>query len=380
MKLIRVVHVIRSLEIAGMENVVRRVVAGLDPDRFEQIVCTIVAPLQPEPFPTVSLERDPKRAALLAPQLTKVFSQLCPDVVHSRNWAAIEAVLSARVARVPLVIHSEHGRDLQTLGRQPWRRRFLRRLCFSMATRVFCVSSELRAFYSRNLAISADRLDVVPNGVDLNHFRSEPSVRTAKRAQLGADPDTLVVGAVGRLDPVKGHSTLLQAAELGVRAGLNLRVVIVGDGPTRPALEKQLAGNSRLANSVALVGQVKNVADWLNSFDVFVLPSISEGMSNTLLEAMAVGVAPIATNVGGNPEVIEDGHSGLLVNPGDAQVLCSYLVRLAQNPCWRAQIASNARQRVAARFSLARMLERYDEMYSRPLHPSSAQVSVVSRA
>jgi len=106
------------------------------------------------------------------------------------------------------------------------------------------------------------------------------------------------------------------------------------------------------------------VAEWLNSFDVFALPSLSEGMSNTLLEAMAVGVPPVATRVGGNSEVIEDGLSGVQFNPGDYQTLAACLQKMASAPEWRLQLGENSRRRVAARFSLGRMMQAYSQMYS----------------
>jgi len=188
------------------------------------------------------------------------------------------------------------------------------------------------------------------------------------------------VGTVSRLDPVKDHSTLLQAAEMALKSGVDLRLVIVGDGTQRAALEKELASKLNLSRRTLFAGEVRNVADWLNSFDVFVLPSLSEGMSNTLLEAMAVGVAPIATAVGGNPEVVEHGHSGLLVRPGDAKEICDHLVRLATADEWRRDLGGNARQRIVARFSIERMLEQYEEMYCQLMKPENLRWHAFSRA
>ena len=113
-----------------------------------------------------------------------------------------------------------------------------------------------------------------------------------------------------------------------------------------------------------LIGESKNVADWLNSFDVFVLPSLSEGMSNTLLEAMAVGVAPIATAVGGNREVVQHEHSGLLVAARDAAQMSDFIVQLAAAPEWLKALGVRARERMVMQFSVERMVNRYDEMYS----------------
>src|SRR6185437_9355461 len=154
-----------------------------------------------------SLGRTPGRSSWLFADYYRIFSRERPDIVHSRNWGTIEAVPAARLAHVPGVIHSEHGLDLQTMGRQPWRRRMLRRLCYRWAGRVFAVSQELRHYYSQQLDVPASRLGVIPNGVETQYFRPDPDLRRRVRQTLGVSPETLIVGAVGRLDPVKDHRT-----------------------------------------------------------------------------------------------------------------------------------------------------------------------------
>jgi sugar transferase (PEP-CTERM/EpsH1 system associated) len=350
-------------------------VSALDPDRFHQSVCTVVAGSGALPRNTICLERAPHEAAFLVPQLTRIFARGRPDIVHSRNWATIEAVLAARLARIPGIVHSEHGRDLQTMGRQLRRRRLLRRFSYSCADRVFCVSEELRDYYCRELGLGPTSFEVIPNGVDVEHFRPNAQARADGRAKVGVRTGTLVVGTVGRLDPVKDHSTLLRATEMALENGLDLRLVIVGDGPQRAAIETELASKADLRRHTLLTGDVQNVADWLNVFDIFVLPSLSEGMSNTLLEAMAVGVAPIATAVGGNCEVLEHGHSGMLVQPGNAKDICDLLIQLAAASERRCELGRQARERVIARFSVERMLKRYEEMYCELKKPRSERLA-----
>lgn len=370
---------VRTLATGGMEGVVRTLLSSLDSSHFRQSVCTLIdQPNSPSPD-SICLGRAPETPAFLVPQLARVFRRERPDIIHSRNWAAIEAVTAARIARVPVVIHSEHGRDIQTMGRQPLRRRLLRRASFAWADRVFCVSQELRDYYCRELGMAADALEVIPNGVDTERFSPNPQARAETRQKLGAKPETLVVGTVSRLDPVKDHSTLLRAAEMALGKVPDLRLVIVGDGPQRRMIDGELSCKPELWQRTVLTGDVRNVADWLTGFDVFVLPSLSEGMSNTLLEAMAVGVAPVATSVGGNPEVIEDGHSGLLVQPRNAEQICNCLVQMAGAADWRSELGMNARERVVARFSVERMLKRYEEMYCELTTPRAAS-AVLGRA
>jgi sugar transferase (PEP-CTERM/EpsH1 system associated) len=347
-----------------MENVVRRLVSTLDSARFEQTVCTVVATAEPQSIRTVCLGRPPHKAAFLVPQLTWVFAKSKPDIVHSRNWATIEAIPAAKLAGVPVVIHSEHGRDLQTMVGQPRRRRIFRRLSLRWTDKMFCVSRELGDYYCREMNLPSGSLDVIPNGVDTGRFRPDGQVRDELRARLKAAPTTMVIGTVSRLDPVKDHRTLLEAADKVLKKGLDLRVVIIGDGPERSSIEALIGSRSGLRRCTLLTGDIDNVHEWLNSFDVFVLPSLSEGMSNTLLEAMAMGVAPIATDVGGNPEVVEHRRSGVLVKMRDPDGISACLMEMAAAEQWRRALGRNARERVLTHFSLERMVQRYEQMYS----------------
>jgi sugar transferase (PEP-CTERM/EpsH1 system associated) len=357
-------HVVRALQTGGMENVVRRLLVGLDPNRFQQTVCTLIATPDATSAGTLCLNRPADRPAFLVPQLRRIFSEEQPDIVHSRNWAAIEAIAAAKLAGVSVVVHSEHGRDIETMKQQPLRRRILRRLSRRWTDRMFCVSQELRDYYCREMDLPATALDVIPNGVDTEEFEPDLRAQMDVRAQLSVRPETLVVGTVSRLDPVKDHLTLLEAAGKALHKGLDLQLVIIGDGPQRPAIQEFLASRPLLRQRTLLTGEIHNVAQWLNGLDVFVLPSLSEGLSNTLLEAMAVGVPPVATAIGGNSEVVEQRRSGILVAPRDVDSISECLLELATARAWRLELGRNARERIVAHFSLARMLQRYDQMYS----------------
>ena len=371
MSRIRIIHVVRSLGTGGTEEGVRKLLAGLDRHAFEQIVCTVVAGPEVEPQTgtrVVTLGRPAAGREFLVPDLIRVFARERPQIVHSRNWGTIEAVPAARLARVGAVVHSEHGLDVQTMGGQPWRRRILRRLCFGWANTVFAVSRELRDYYAKQLGIPAERLRIISNGVDTERFRPDAELRRQLREQLSVDAGTLVVGTVSRLDPVKDHRALFQAAELCLTRGVRLQLVIVGDGPERASLERDVQNRSLLRDRTLFTGETRNVVRWLNGFDVFALPSLTEGMSNTLLEAMAVGVPPVASCVGGNPEVIEEGRSGLLFEAGNTEALAACLKGLAQDPKWRQSLGTNARQRVQSCFSLERMMQNYARLYEGVLY------------
>lgn len=373
---IRIMHVVGSLGTGGAEEGVRKLLSGLDAGRFEQIVCTVAPSAEIEPGSgarVVSLSRPVGSRGVLVRELARIFRRERPQIVHSRNWGTIEAVPAARLAGINTIIHSEHGLDSSTLEHQPWRRNLFRRFCFRWLDCFFVVSEDLRGYYSRELRLAAQHIRVMPNGVDTNRFRPNPELRSAARLKLNTRPATLVVGAVGRLDPVKDHSTLLRAVEMVARR-LPIQLVIVGAGPQRSPLEDYVRSRTLLAKSTLFVGETNDVPFYLNGFDVFALPSRAEGMSNALLEAMAVEVTPVASRVGGNRELI-DATSGLLFDAGNAEALAGYLEALALDPDWRRSLGANARKRVNEHFSLPRMLANYTRLYTQALeHRSSSPI------
>ena len=372
----RIIHVLHRMGAGGTELALRRVVAGLDPDRFEHVICT-VAPIPENELQgdvrLVSLERNGKKTGSLVADLSRLFACEKPDIVHSRNWGAIEAVIAARLTRIPRIIHSEHGRDIHTMNGDPWRRRAFRRFCYSLAHEVFAVSRELREHYTRQLGLAPAKMNVIPNGVDTGRFHPDAAARHRLRGQIGAGENEIVLGTVGRLDPVKDHATLLLAAEQVISAGMALQVVIVGDGPGRASLEAAIQHSSALRGRVTLAGESARPEDWLNSFDVFVLPSLSEGMSNTVLEAMATELPSVVTSVGANPDLVDDNKNGFLVQPRDFRSLAERILQLAADPALRSAFGKHARQKVETEFSLPRMLENYSRLYA--LRPARRPVA-----
>ncbi len=187
--------------------------------------------------------------------------------------------------------------------------------------------------------------------------------RNRVRSAASLRPETIAVGCVGRLDPIKDHVTLLRAAEIVIRQGGDIKVYIVGDGCERPTLEAMVRSRPSLAGRVILTGDVRNVSEWLNGFDVFVLASLSEGMSNTIVEAMAVGLPVIATAAAGN-ELLEQQTSGLLVPEKDEEAMAKSLSLLIADQSLRATLGRNARLRAQSTFSMQRMVEEYTRVYA----------------
>jgi L-malate glycosyltransferase len=359
---VKVMHVMFALQPGGMELGVVKVVNGLNPQRVTSSICSTrpavpgVKALVSPAVPVFELQRRDGNDPRLVRDLYRLFRREQPDIVHTHAWGTlVEGIVAARLARVPVVVHGEHG----TLQLR-WYQRTLQRWVWGMATQVLSVSRKLTDRMTATTGFAAERILTIQNGVDLARF--SPSLRDAGREALGISPDTLVIGTAGRLVPVKDHANLIDALGRLRTRGVRFTALIAGDGPLRRALEEQIASLA-MSGCVHLLGPRPDIDRVMASLDIFVLPSRSEGMSNTILEAMASGVPVVATNVGGAEELVDDGRTGRLVPREDPAALSVALTELANDPDRRRGMGLAALQKAGIEFSLARMLRDYETLY-----------------
>lgn len=367
---IRILHVVEGLGVGGgVETGIANLIQRMDPDRFEHVLCGVFRlGTQLNRYPRdrvrlICLEQKARKLSIQAVALARLIREVKPDVVHSRNWGALEAVFAGRWVGACPVIHSEHGFEVDP-ATEPRRRNLFRRFAFEMADQVFSVSEQLRDLLARGTGFPARRIEVIHNGVDMTHFRQDRAARSACRRELGIAEDEFCIGCVGRLNHIKDYPTMLRAAEILSRSRNSWRLLIAGAGTELPHLEEFVRANPGLRERVRFLGPCDRVPEFLNAIDVYVLPSISEGISNSLLEAMATGVPVMASDVGGNPEVVVDGTSGILFPVGDFRQLTDRLLFLSNQGALRSQLAENARRRIEEEFSVDLMIRRYEEMYA----------------
>jgi len=366
---LRVLHVIDRLDMGGTEYVILKVMSGLGGGEFDHRVCAARGYNEKLPHLQKMQERifvagrNESKFQLLLFRLARIMREFRPHIVHSRNWGAIEAIPAARLAGVPVAIHSEHGYIPDMLAGLPARQRVVRRGAYAMADAVFCVTEELRNYHARQAWLAPQRIGVLHNGVDTARYSPQPELRRAARERLQIQPSSLVLGIVSRLVPIKDHATLFRAAELLAAHKIDVRVLVAGSGPEQERLESLAKGSPALVGRVSFVGSSENVPEILNALDVFVLPSLMEGMSNTILEAMSCALPVAATRVGGNPELVQEGRTGFLFTPGDASQLASQLELLAGNEELRRDFGAAGRRRVLEDFSLDKMLAAYRSLY-----------------
>lgn len=362
---LRVLHVVDTLEVSGSQATLLYLIERTRPELSYSVCCVRHAGATASRFadlgvPLTALGKGPGREWQLWLPITRLCRRIRPDIVHTHNWGAVDGILGARLAGVPALVHTEHGNrgDLLAGGR---RRRLGRRLASHLVDRIVVVSDELHRSMRSDLAVRAAKLHVIRNGVDAELFRPPPE-RDVLRRRLGFAADDLLVGTTGRLEEVKNQQLLIEAAARLVPKHPRLRVVLVGDGGRRAALE-ELRDRLGLERRVVFAGARDDVPAWLGVLDVFALPSHAEGTSVALLEAMAVGLPVVATRVGGSPDLVEDGACGRLTPPGDVDALAQALDGLLASPELRREYGTAARARACERHTVERTVAAYRTLY-----------------
>jgi glycosyltransferase involved in cell wall biosynthesis len=365
---------IEALETAGYRCTLAAGFAESDDDVLAQARergCRLVD------VPTLGREAAPGRDLRALGALVRLMRRERPILVHTHtSKAGFIGRLAARIARVPAVLHQPHGHILYGYY-GPWR------------TRVYVALERLAARWSDRLVMLTDRgadehlahrigrpgqFVTIPSGVPVARLRAAAPTRAEARARLGVPAAAFVIAAVGRLVPIKGYDVLIDALPAVAAALPDTRLLLVGGGPLRPELEAQ-AARLGMTDRVTITGATRDVVTALAAADALAAPSRNEGMGRAIVEAMALGVPPVGTTVGGIPSVIVDRECGRLVPSEDALALARALIELGRAPATRATLGEAARRR-AELFSTEEATRRLLGLYATVLE----EISVARRA
>jgi len=365
-----VLHLSSSSGPGGAEMVVSRLAGALDPTRFRSIVCLsrsgwLQEQCDQHGVPTVVLHQEHGIDWRWLRSARHLIHRCGATVIHAHEFTAnaYGAVL-ARLAGIPLIA-TVHGKNYYA---DKVRRRLAYRIV-ARSARLVAVSEDLKQFLVRAVGIPPHLITVIHNGVPVPEPASTDTIRRLKH-EIGLDPSDRVVGTVGSLYPVKGHQFLLEAIPQVLQRFPQTTVLIIGQGELESALNRD-AQRLRINGRVRFLGLRADVRDLLALLEVFVLPSLSEGLSIAGLEAMASGKPLIATEVGGNPELVLDGETGFLIPPRDPGAIASRLVFLLTHPEDCRRLGDNARRHVLTHFSQSAMLDKYQGLYERALRNGS---------
>lgn len=361
---VRVVHVVLSMDLGGLERVVIDLVReGRALGQHVEVVCvehagTLAPEVESLEAPLSALGKPPGFQPAAIRRMRSLIQKVRPDVIHTHQMGALFYVaLSLGRGADPLVVHTEHGRHYP--GRL--RARVLARLAGAFASRFYCVSTDIATSVISHRIVAPEKVRVVYNGVEtVRFFRQDDRNELRRRLRLPAGVP--MIGTIGRLDGIKRQDRLIRAFAALKQRVPSAHLLVVGDGPLMGELRAHVE-RLGLAESTSLVGYQAEPECYLRAMDLFALTSQSEGMPLVILEAWASGVPVVASRVGGVPEMIEQGVTGLLFEPGDDGGLVSALERLLTDPAEAARLAEAGRAIVRARYDVRVVALTYHDDY-----------------
>jgi len=362
--MIRVLHLINSLDVGGGERFAVELVRRLDRERYEpRVVCLFGAGELRDrldsariPVDVLGLGRDLTPSGWA--RVWRALRTVRPAVLHAHlPEACWQGAPAAWMARVPVrICHVQNSH-----WRWPPKLRRLDRTASAFATHVIASSDAVRRFCETEVGVRPDKIRVIHNAIDTGRFQGLPTGDEA-RGRLGLPPGVPILICVASLTEQKGHRYLLTAMARILRALPATELLLVGDGPLREDLSR-LAGELSIAEHVRFLGPRSDVPSILAAADVFVLPSLWEGLPLALTEAGAAGLPAVATRVDGNGEVMDEGRTGLIVAPGDPDQLAVAVMTLLENRERAREMGLRARERVGERFDIDAAVMRVEDLY-----------------
>jgi glycosyltransferase involved in cell wall biosynthesis len=349
-----------------MENVVISLYRYMPPECFESRIWCLEegdaqgAELAAQGHPVLELKKRPGRSVRTFFDVARAIHRERIDILHCHDELSwFYGALGARLtARRPKIVMTVHGRRLNISRRHLLEQRMLAR----MSRAIICVSGFLRQQIKAQLALTEDRLLLIRNGIAFPAATPTESERQLARVELGVPADAFVVGSVAELSRVKNFDLALEAVQIARQSNPRLHLVLIGDGSQRGRLQNR-AAELRIADAVCFTGVRRNVAALLAGLDVYLCSSDYEGISLSVLEAMARARPIVATRVGGNPELISHDDNGVLVDRGDAQQMAAALVRLSANPNHGVHLGQRALAKFREHFMIEQMVGQYTSVY-----------------
>jgi sugar transferase (PEP-CTERM/EpsH1 system associated) len=371
-----VLHVVHRFDTGGLENGLANLINHMSPAAYRHAILALTEVtefrrrVQPADVEFISLRKPPGQGYKVYPRLWQLLRRMKPAIVHTRNLGPLEMQVAVAAAGVPVRLHGEHGREVDDLDGSNRHLQRVRRLYAPFVQHWVALSRDLESYLVGRVGISASRITQIYNGVDATRFHPAGDLPLPIAGCPFTAPQHWLVGTVGRMQAVKDQTLLARAfvRALALQPALRerLRLVLVGDGPLRAQAQAILAEGGA-ADLAWLPGERGDVADVMRGLNCFALPSLAEGISNTILEAMASGLPVVATRVGGNAELVDEGRTGALVPAADVEAMAAALAAMAADPSRAAAQGRAGRLEVERRFSMQAMVAAYQGLYDRRL-------------
>lgn len=378
-----VAHLVHRFDTGGLENGVVNLINHMPEDAYRHAVIALTEitdfknRICRSDVQFFALNKPPGHVLWLYPQLYRLFRQLRPAIVHTRNLSALETAVPAWAAQVPVCIHGEHGRDVGDFDGTSKKYQWIRRIYSPFVKHYIALSQDLAHYLVKSIGINEKCVTQIYNGVDATRFQPI-SLRQGIAGCPFRDANLWLIGTVGRMQTVKDQTNLAKAFVHALKTAPELRdclrLVMIGDGPLRQE-SMTILQTAGLAELAWLPGERSDMPDIMRGLDCFILPSLGEGISNTILEAMASGLPIIATAVGGNVELVQDGLNGCLVPAANPEALAKSIVGFVQQRESAKRMGEKSRLLVESHYSMAAMVSNYQQLYDRLLGHSTRQLN-----
>lgn len=367
-----IAHIIYHLGVGGLENGLVNLINHIPADRYRHTIISLKGVsdfhkrLNRADTEIIALNKREGHDLQVYGRLFKVLKQLNPDIAHTRNLATMETQVIAAAAGVKRRVHGEHGRDVFDLEGKNWKYNLLRKSIRPLVHHFITVSKDLQNWVIDTVKARPACVSQIYNGVEQRRFQSDKGFLAETFPQGFLEGKPFILGSVGRMAAVKDYPSLIHAFLLLLekipKSGRPLRLLIVGDGVAKAQCMSMLhsAGVARLA---WFTGERDDVPQLMRAMDLFALPSLGEGISNTILEAMASGLPVVATRVGGNVELVRENETGLLVPPSNPSALADAIFKYHQNEAMRSSHGQLAREVIERQFSMQAMIDGYLAVY-----------------
>lgn len=363
---IKIAFVTYLLDIGGLETLILELCRNLDAKKYLPVVYTFQknGRLQNEfenaGIPIIIIKKKYGTDWTLPIKLAKIFKESKIGIVHTHNESPwLYAGIAAKITNLPLV-HTDH--TFTDYHEKRWVRIY--KILSMLTSQITTVSKGVADILVHQIGIPAHKVKIIYNGVDLTKYTKSIDVKAEKK-NLSITERDVVVGNVSRLVPIKDHMTLIYAFRQVVQRVPYAKLLIVGDGPLKNKL-LELRDKLGLEDSIKFLGFQRNIPDLLKVFDIFAfssIPSIKEGLSISVLEAMASGLPVVSTGINGTAEAVIDGQTGIIVPPGEPQVMSEAICRLLFNSAEAKCMGEKGRERVKQHFSFEKMIGEYESIY-----------------
>jgi len=371
MKKINVLQATLHLKMGGLESIIMDLCRHHDRERLSmKVVCfnsydpVYKKKLENQGIEVVHLVRKGRYDLSFFLKLINLFKQWDIDVLHAHSGCVFNSIICAQLARVPVKIVTEHGLPIYDDGRPmpvTFKTKIEDFIIGKLTDRFVAVSAEIESNLLNKYPAKPEKISTIINGIDVTRFKLKKTVKKIPEGWNFYEGRT-IIGSVGRLVPIKNYHCLLAAFALLYKKFPELQLVLVGDGPERDRLEKQ-AKELGISAAFSILGVRNDIAEILSCFDVFVLPSLTEGTSISLLESQACGIPAVVTRVGGNPDIVIDGINGFLTEVEDVFALSERIEEIIVTPKLRVQMSVQARRTVEQYHDIKMMVRTYENNY-----------------